>query len=991
MGFAKRDGPLPRLGERYTLVDRLGRGGMGVVYRARDERLGRHVAIKLVPPTEVDDEMALARLMREARAIAALEHPGIVQVFDVGHHPEGGLYVVMELVRGTTLRSRMQAGLSTDESLSILREVAETLDAAHAHGFVHRDVKPDNIMIRDDGRITLLDFGLVKSVELASLDTQSGSEPPRSDLTSKGAIVGTFDYLAPEQTDGEAGPPADQFALAITAYQLLTGALPWPAPTPLAAITRRLSAPPVAASDAQPKLPKPVDAVFVRALAREATARYPSVGEFVKALEQAFGYGDEQPTPITSFFDRQRAIWAALLVSLLGLGAMAVVSLDAWTGSDAPGGADEAPAGPSAVAAASPPAGVGRAELACPILAAEGVEAPTAWLGAAASDLACRWGHWWLGATVGTTLVPAELLDVPPLPADGLSNDPFAEPGLREATLEAARNRAKMYIDGQVAARRSGFEVQLILNAFDGAEMARATGEAPALHVAVHRAMSVLFESPAHPPSRPVAAPTAEWTGLKTHEGGIALEALHGALVASFETDTACAAVREDAPHALVFADLVHECAHARSPGPVLADSELDRTSPSRFVATAARHARSHADADLRALATELATLRQGEDSAEGRASIALAEARILMLLPAEGRGTLVLRAAVAESPRSWPLREQLLTSAGRSGYLGVVRSAAAWTPASADVWAHFVVARDLDMPTRHRLASRAYELAPTAPNHGAMRAKLLLAAGQNEGAREIATRFAERASGADLDLGAEYIAALVDMSDARFDRALQRLRKALLQVETFGWFRNNDVSALRSVWRLSKLLGRSREVADDVAKHLVLSGDVTLVAENRFHIGPLVQLCMDASPNVALRCLDHIGKARRGGNARQLDNSNAYLAGAKQYVDGQDRAAVELWRPLLEDPFHAKLLAVDAFDRVGEHELAERLDQLREESRRLHGEDLSTPRIAARAETRGNVDRARRHAQRVIDAWATADAPVPAVDEMRALLSRLQ
>jgi len=989
-----------RLGERYTIVGRLGRGGMGVVYRARDERLGRHVAVKLVPPERVGDASALARLMREARAIAALEHPGIVQVFDVGHNEEDGLYVVMELVRGVTLRARAEAGLSTEEALPILRDIASTLDTAHRHGFVHRDVKPDNVMIRDDGRVTLLDFGLVKTVELSSFDTANGLEDKSSGLTQDGAIVGSFDYIAPEQTEGEAGPPADQFALAVTAYHILTGSLPWPASTPLAAITRRLCEPPMPPTEARADLPAPVDAVLTRALAKDPTARYDSVGAFIKELEAAF---DEAPSgarraasvdrPSTAVHGaeasrrgstRRMSVVRAAVLSLLAAVTVVVViaSLDASAPLDT---------GAERDAVSAPPTTEAGPDIACPILEAEGVEPPVAWLGAAASDLACRWVHWWLGGETGTTLTPAELLGVPSLPADGTVNDPFVDAGIRDKTLQAARQDAKALIDGRVKRTVAGFNVDLTLRASDRALLGKGSGEAATLHLAVHQAMAALAEAERFPARRSVPDHVEAWTGIATPEQGIALEVARGAILTSFEAASSCGVVHGASPDALVFADLVHECAHWLPTDVTLPPPTLDRTTRPRLAATAPRFARTHPDEDHLKLASELAALRQEEATVEGRAALALAEARILTALPDErGRGALVLRAAVAEAPRSWPLREALLTSSGRSGYLGVVRSAAVWTPANADVWAYFVLARQIDSPTRHRLTLRAHELAPTAPNHGAMHAKLLLATGHNEVAREIATRFAQHGRDPDDVLGSEYIAALVDMSDARFDRALGRLREALLATRTFGWFRNNDVNAVRGAWRLSKLLGRSREVADALSSHLVLSGDVQLVSENRLYIGPLIQLCMDASPDIARPCLDRIGREHSRGNVRQLDSSSAFLAGARQYIDGHDRAAVDLWRPLLEDAFHAKLLPVDAFDRAGEHQLADRLDALREESRRLHGEALSTPRIAVRAAKTGDVERARRHAKRAIDAWATADAPVPAVDEMRVLLRSL-
>src|SRR5690606_14309056 len=138
--------PGARIDGRYRIIGPLGEGGMGVVYRARDERLGRQVAIKTLPASRVGDEQARARLLREARAAAALEHPGIAQVYDVGETEDGGAYLVMELVRGTSLRKAMR-DLSRERVLELLDELAAALDHAHASGVIHRDIKPDNVMV----------------------------------------------------------------------------------------------------------------------------------------------------------------------------------------------------------------------------------------------------------------------------------------------------------------------------------------------------------------------------------------------------------------------------------------------------------------------------------------------------------------------------------------------------------------------------------------------------------------------------------------------------------------------------------------------------------------------------------------------------------------------------------------------------------------------------------------------------------------------------
>jgi serine/threonine-protein kinase len=278
--------PGDRIAERYVLGERIGEGGMGVVYAARDEKLRRPVAVKVLSPQRVGNKTARARLKREARAAAAFADPGIAQVFDVGETDDGGAFLVMELVRGESVRGKQPPGLPQAEALRIVHEVARTLDAAHKAELVHRDVKPDNIMIREDGRVVLLDFGIAKDFGQAARRT--ADEEPDSVVTAQGMMMGTPPYVAPEQIHAKGvGPASDQFALAVVAYGFLTGKRPWDAPTDLGVLGQILMEPPLPATSFVAGLPSAVDAVFARALAKEAVKRFPSVEAFADALESA--------------------------------------------------------------------------------------------------------------------------------------------------------------------------------------------------------------------------------------------------------------------------------------------------------------------------------------------------------------------------------------------------------------------------------------------------------------------------------------------------------------------------------------------------------------------------------------------------------------------------------------------------------------------------------------------------------------------------------
>jgi len=280
--------------ERYTIEAPLGQGGMGQVYRALDERLGRPVALKVLSE-HLASPGASARLLREARAAAALNHPNAVAVFDVGEH-EGVPYIVMELVDGRTLREAIgDAPAPFTTRVGWLADAGRALAAAHEKGIVHRDVKPENVMIRNDGVVKVLDFGIARRDAIAvdpTAPTQASALPT---LTLDGLKVGTPLYMAPEQIRGDAEDGrADQFSWGVVAYELLAGRLPWRGADALAAMASVLTDPvPRDALDAA-SVPRPVQDVVLRALSRRPEARFASMDDAVRALEAA-ARGDEAP------------------------------------------------------------------------------------------------------------------------------------------------------------------------------------------------------------------------------------------------------------------------------------------------------------------------------------------------------------------------------------------------------------------------------------------------------------------------------------------------------------------------------------------------------------------------------------------------------------------------------------------------------------------------------------------------------------------------
>ncbi len=278
--------------DRYRIDDVLGAGGMGRVFRAYDERLDRHVAIKVLLNDEAGED-SRGRLIREARAAAKLSHPNVVGVFDVGEH-EGNPYVAMELIEGKSLRALIDDGTTTPETkLRIMLDVARALSAAHDAQIVHRDVKPENVIVQPDGRVKVLDFGIARRTHMKA-DPSSPTEVSLATLTADGVKLGTPTYMAPEQIKGGAiDGRVDQFAWAITAYELFVGRPPWggDAMAVIAAIIGDEPAPP----PAEAEMPLPFSGVVRKALSKPANDRFTSMKEIVAELERQVG--DSVRTP----------------------------------------------------------------------------------------------------------------------------------------------------------------------------------------------------------------------------------------------------------------------------------------------------------------------------------------------------------------------------------------------------------------------------------------------------------------------------------------------------------------------------------------------------------------------------------------------------------------------------------------------------------------------------------------------------------------------
>src|SRR5664279_53890 len=253
--------------KRYVIKRKLGSGGMAIVYLAEDQELGRLVALKLLDDRHASDEQFVERFRREAQSAAGLNHPNIVSIFDRGH-AAGTYYIAMEYLDGRTLKELLVRNGPTPIPIAIdyARQILGGLAFAHRNGIIHRDIKPHNIVVGSDGRLKVTDFGIARS--------------GASQMTEAGSIVGTAQYLSPEQARGAAvDPRSDLYSLGIVLYEMLTGKVPFTGDTPVEIAMKHLSEIPEPPSTLRPEISHDLDAVVMRALAKDPDQRYGSAEE----------------------------------------------------------------------------------------------------------------------------------------------------------------------------------------------------------------------------------------------------------------------------------------------------------------------------------------------------------------------------------------------------------------------------------------------------------------------------------------------------------------------------------------------------------------------------------------------------------------------------------------------------------------------------------------------------------------------------------------
>ena len=306
----------------FEIIDKLGEGGMGVLYRARDPRLGRTVAIKVLRPAVVADPERTRRFLQEARAVSALNHPNIVTIHDIGEDPARGTWIAMECLDGESLRQRLARGrLAVPEALRIAVEIARGLAAAHAAGIVHRDVKPANVMVTESGIVKVLDFGLAKLVGPERAGTDSVAPTLSSPAgTRLGVILGTPAYMSPEQAEGRpVDARSDVFSFGAVLYEMLTGKRPFEGTSELSLLSAILKDAPAPVRGLRPEVDPRLETLVDRCLAKDPVARPTSVQALLPELEASLG----RTAPGVGFVGRPA--WVA------GLGLLLVVLVAAGT------------------------------------------------------------------------------------------------------------------------------------------------------------------------------------------------------------------------------------------------------------------------------------------------------------------------------------------------------------------------------------------------------------------------------------------------------------------------------------------------------------------------------------------------------------------------------------------------------------------------------------------------------------------------------------